>query len=68
MRCRRQGIVHSALALAVLLMAVPLAAQDGIGFKFNFGWQNVGGDFAPVLDPNVDAEFMIMVPAKSLRK
>jgi len=67
MRFRRSGIVHSALALAAMLMAGPVAAQDGIGFKFNFGWQNVGGDFAPVLDPNVDAEFMIMVPAKSLR-
>jgi hypothetical protein len=67
MRFRRQRTIHFTVAFATLLLAGPVVAQDGIGFKFNFGWQSVGGDFAPVLDGAVDAEFFILVPAGPLR-
>ncbi len=52
---------------AILLGASQVGAQTGPHFRFAFGWQDMSGDMGDVLDGAVDAEFSIMVPARSVR-
>ncbi len=51
----------------LILGSVPVSAQDGIGFRFAFGWQDMAGDMADVFDGAVDAEASIFFPAGPFR-
>lgn len=64
----RLGWAGALLALATALAGpVPVAAQDGVGFRFAFGRSAFGGDMAGVMDPAADAEFSILHPVGPLR-
>ena len=67
MRPRRTGGLLTAVLLTTALSALPAEGQDGIGFRFSFGWQDMGGDMAEVLDGHVDSEFSILYPVGALR-
>jgi hypothetical protein len=41
--------------------------SNGTGFRFNFGWQDVGGDMGENLDQAIDAEFSFFFPVWKLR-
>ena len=43
------------------------ARSNGTGFRFNFGWQDVGGDMGENLAGAIDAEFSFFVPVWKLR-
>lgn len=69
------------VAGGLLCAASPVAAQseepgevepgnprsNGTGFRFNFGWQDVGGDMGESLDGAIDAEFSFFFPVWKVR-
>ncbi len=56
------------LACGLLCLVSRAAAQeDSFGFRFAFGWQELGGDIGDPFDGAVDAEFSILVPVSVLR-
>lgn len=62
--------IGAMLGLAALLMvaSAPAAhAQDGVHFRFGFGWQDMAGDMGDVMDGAIDAEFSIIHPVKAVR-
>jgi len=52
-----------------LLLAAPWTAQaqQGVGFRFTGGWQEIGGDYGAVLDGHVDAEFSMLYALSNVR-
>jgi len=74
----RSTLVSSMVAGCLLCTTVPADAQSGGGepgnprsngtaFRFNFGWQDVGGDMGENLDGAIDAEFSFFFPVWKLR-
>ena len=56
------------VASACLLSPLTAAAQErSTGFRFGFGWHDLGGDVGASLDGAVDAEFTVLVPVSFLR-
>lgn len=64
---RHSGGIVAAGLLMVALGATPASGQDGLGFRYTFGWQEMVGDFGEVLDSHVDSEFSILYGLKSVR-
>jgi hypothetical protein len=63
----RRTLVGVLLSLASAVGVAPAEAQDGLGFRFLFGWQETGGDLGARLGGAADAEFSLLVPAGPLR-
>ena len=64
--------MHSAgvcLAAVVALMVAPggVHAQDGLGFRFQFGQQRTTGELGDQFDHTVDAEFSILYAFSPIR-
>ena len=64
---RRSGRIVAGCLLMVALGATSARGQDGLGLRYTFGWQDVTGDFAEVLDAHVDSEFSILWGFKHVR-
>ncbi|MEJ2539119.1 MAG: hypothetical protein P8188_03890, partial [Gemmatimonadota bacterium] len=77
-----RSVLVASLVLGCLVFSADVAAaQSGgsagpepgnpvsnrTGFRFNFGWQDVGGDMGENLDAAVDAEFSFFIPVWKLR-
>lgn len=60
-------VVSGLAAVCLLSLRAPLAAQEGLGFHFAFGWQDTAGDLGDVFEPGVDAEFSVTAPAGPVR-
>ena len=62
-----KGVALGLVAGCLLAVRAPLAAQEGLGFHFAFGWQDTAGDLGDVFDPGVDAEFSVTAPVGPVR-
>ena len=52
---------------ATILLGTPLAAQEGLGFRYAFGDQSYTGDIGDAIGRGTDAEFSILVPFAGFR-
>jgi len=54
-------------ALALLLAPAWAGAQEGIGFRYSMGYQDMGGDYGTVLDGATSADFTILYGLEQIR-
>lgn len=60
----RLGSLVAPLGLLFLSIA-PASAQEGVGFRYTFGQQDISGELGDVFEGGTDAEFSITVPVLS---
>ena len=65
-------LVRNILVLVSFLgfLSIPVssgAQERSSGFRFGFGWHDLGGDVGAAFGSAVDAEFSILVPVSVLR-
>ena len=65
---RTRALPKSSLfAIALLVSPVAVDAQEGIGFRYSMGWQDMGGDYGTVLDGATSADFTILYGLPNIR-